>query len=297
VVCLARAHDEAQTRQALAPADVRFAPVTDAASLDRALQGERFDVVVSCLATRTGGVQDSWDVEHLANVNLLEAGRRGGARHFVLLSAICVQRPRLAFQHAKLAFEETLRTSGLTWSIVRPTAFFKSLAGQVERVRKGGAFLVFGDGRLTSCAPISEADLARFLAACIEDPALQNRVLPIGGPGPAVTPLEQGALLFAALGKPPRYRHVPVRLLDVIIAVLSGLGRLVPSLRDKAEYARIGRYYATESMLVFDPERQAYDDALTPRFGSDTLAAFYARVAAHGLEGQELGAHALGSKS
>jgi divinyl chlorophyllide a 8-vinyl-reductase len=88
-----------------------------------------------------------------------------------------------------------------------------------------------------------------------------------------------------------------VRLLDVIIAVLSGLGRLVPSLRDKAEYARIGRYYATESMLVFDPEQQAYVDALTPRFGTDTLAAFYARAAAHGLQGQDLGAHALRSRT
>lgn len=33
----------------------------------------------------------------------------GRASHFVLLSAICVQKPRLAFQQAKLAFEQTLK--------------------------------------------------------------------------------------------------------------------------------------------------------------------------------------------
>jgi hypothetical protein len=52
----------------------------------------------------------------------------------VLLSAICVQKPTLEFQRAKLAFEAKLQEAGdITYSIVRPTAFFKSLAGQVGR--------------------------------------------------------------------------------------------------------------------------------------------------------------------
>ena len=38
----------------------------------------------------------------------------------MLLSAICVQKPRLAFQHAKLAFKKQLIQSGLTYSIARP---------------------------------------------------------------------------------------------------------------------------------------------------------------------------------
>ncbi len=32
----------------------------------------------------------------------------------VLLSAICVQKPLLAFQQAKLAFEQALQQSGIT---------------------------------------------------------------------------------------------------------------------------------------------------------------------------------------
>ena len=63
---------------------------------------------------------------------MLEAARAAGASHFVLLSAICVQKPLLEFQHAKLKFEAALQAAGdITYSIVRPTAFFKSLAGQV----------------------------------------------------------------------------------------------------------------------------------------------------------------------
>ncbi len=65
-------------------------------------------------------------------MNVLETARQKGASHFVLLSAICVQKPLLEFQHAKLKFETALQAAGdITYSIVRPTAFFKSLAGQV----------------------------------------------------------------------------------------------------------------------------------------------------------------------
>jgi hypothetical protein len=50
---------------------------------------------------------------------------------------------------------------------VRPTAFFKSLAGQIELVKTGKPYVMFGDGNLASCKPISEQDLARFMADCI----------------------------------------------------------------------------------------------------------------------------------
>jgi divinyl chlorophyllide a 8-vinyl-reductase len=199
-------------------------------------------------------------------------------QHVVLLSAICVQKPLLAFQHAKLAAERALIDSGLRYSIVRPTAFFKSLSGQVERVRRGKPFLLFGDGRLTACKPISDADLGAFIASCITDPSCHDRILPIGGPGPAMTPREQGEALFRLLGREPRFRRVPVKLMDVIVAVLTTLGPVFPRLADTAELARIGRYYATESMLVMDPVSGRYDADATPSTGKDTLLDFHAAL-------------------
>ena len=76
--------------------------------------------------------KDSWAIDYQATSNVLKAAQGAGASHFVLLSAICVQKPLLEFQHAKLKFEEELQQAeGITHSIVRPTAFFKSVAGQV----------------------------------------------------------------------------------------------------------------------------------------------------------------------
>ncbi len=295
VVALVRPGGDPALRQALAAAGVvvREGQALDAGSLRRdGLRGERFDAWVSCLASRNGVPADAWAVDHRAHVQALAALREAGIEQAVLLSALCVQKPRLAFQQAKLAFERELAASGLRHSIVRPTAFFKSLSGQVARVQAGKPFLLFGDGRLTACKPISDEDLADYLAGCLDEPARWDRVLPVGGPGPAITPREQGELLFGLLGRPPRFRSVPPGLLRGIAGVLDAAGRVLPRLAAKAELARIGHYYATESMLVWDAQAGRYDAQATPSHGRQTLAAHYQRL----LRGEAqagLGAHRL----
>ena len=300
VVCLVRA--KAGVGGALTPdgsarllegAALRIGDVRDPQSLARdGFAGERFDVLLSCLASRTGAPADAWAIDHQAHAHALKAAQQAGVQHVVLLSALCVQKPLLAFQQAKLAFESELVASGLNYSIVRPTAFFKSLSGQLERLRQGKPYLMFGNGELTACKPISDRDLGQYLAQCITDRALHRRILPIGGPGPALTPRQQGEMLFAALGRTPRFKQVPVGLLDAIVGVLGAAGRLIPPLRDKAELAKIGRYYATESMLVLNPQTGRYDADATPSTGSDRLQDFYADLAAGKVQ-IERGNHAV----
>ena len=293
-VCVLRPRPPGQAPPALAPGAVRReAEVTCPRALARdGLRGERFDALLSCMASRNGAEDDAWAIDYRAHSDALALARDAGIGHMVLLSAICVQKPRLAFQHAKRAFEAELIASGVDYSIVRPTALFKSLSGQVERVRRGKRFLVFGDGALTACKPISDADLADYMVDCLERVDRRNRVLPIGGPGPAITPRAQGEMLFDLIGRPPRFRHVPLALLDGIIAGLDLGGRLAPRLRARADFARIGRYYATESMLVMDPQTGRYDADATPQTGRDTLRAHYARML-RGEAGDDRGAHAV----
>jgi len=253
----------------------------DLATLD--LRGE--DAVISCLASRTGTPRDAWHVDHDLNDVALNAALTAGVARFILLSAICVQKPRLDFQRAKLAFEAKLAASPLTYAIVRPTAYFKSLSGQADRLRAGKPFLTFGDGRLTACKPISDADLARYITQALTDPDMANKILPIGGPGPALTAREQGQMLAEALGVPFRTRSVPPGFLKAVAAGLSLLG-----FREKAALARIGHYYSTESMLLWDGTR--YDAEATPEFGADTLADHYRALAAGDIA-DERGAHAV----
>ncbi len=268
------------------------ADVTDAPSLNAAFATHHPAAVISCLASRTGAAQDAWRIDHNAHLAVLRAAEAAGTAQFILLSAICVQKPRLAFQHAKLAFEAALIDSPLTHSIVRPTALFKSLSGQLSRVQAGKPYLMFGDGALTACKPISDGDLARFIVSCLDTPARQNAILPIGGPGPALTPHAMGAALFELTGMPPRFRRVPLGLISTIGAGLRLGGLFSPHLRAKSELARIGHYYASESMLVWNAETQTYDADATPEFGTETLFDFYQSLIA-GTATLERGDHAV----
>jgi len=300
VVCLIRHSKDKQSVAVQAPqqkhldgAEIRYCDATDAVSLQRdGFANDHFDAVVSCMASRTGTPKDAWLVDYQANLNVLQLAKDTGVQHFVMLSAICVQKPSLAFQHAKLAFEKELMESGLTYSIVRPTAFFKSLSGQLDRVKLGKPFLIFGDGKQTACKPISDDDLGDYIAGCLENANRHNRILPIGGPGPSITPLEQGEYLFKLLGKIPRFKSVPLGLLDGIAIVLGFLGKVFPVLADKAELAKIGRYYASESMLVWDTHAQRYNADLTPSHGTQTLFDAY-DAWAKGEATPERGDHAV----
>jgi len=275
-------------------ADVRFGDVTDSDSLDCNAFDQPVDVVISCLASRSGGRKDSWAIDYEATLNTFRQGRKAGLSHFVLLSAICVQKPLLEFQKAKLALEAKLReVSDVTYSIVRPTAFFKSLGAQVESCRKGAPYVMFGNGELASCKPISEADLASYLCDCLVDQDKINQILPIGGPGDALSARQQGEMLFKALGKKPWMISLPIALMDVPVGCLDFLSAKFPSLEDTAEFGKIGRYYAGESMLVWDEQRQQYDSDATPSYGTDTLEQFFERVVRDGMDGQDLGDAAL----
>lgn len=258
------------------------AALAETGALAAALAGARAEVVISCIASRSGSPKDAQAVDYGANVALLEAALAAEARQFILLSAICVQKPRLAFQHAKLAFEALLMASGMDYTIIRPTAFFKSLSGQVKRVKAGKPFLIFGDGDLTRCKPISDDDLARFIAATIGNPDAAGQILPIGGPGPAITLRQEGELLCEMAGRPPRFQSVSPNLFTAAERVLRLGAGVSDWLSEKAEYARIAHYYATESMLLLDPATGQYSAAMTPEYGSETLRDHYARLLGSG---------------
>ncbi|CAE8600111.1 unnamed protein product [Polarella glacialis] len=291
VTAIARAHSGIVGGHSLADVEQYFsgtgrvrvveADVTDEASLTSALLAldARPEVAICCLASRFGGRADAFKVDFRATVNCIHGSRALKVSHFVLLSAICVQRPLLAFQQAKLLAEAELKdSSSMRYSIVRPTAFIKSLVSQVGRVRSGYSFVVFGSGEQVRCAPLSQQDLASFLADCLWRSKALNATLPIAGPGPALSKLEQALLIFHLLGKEPKLLHVPIGALDFVASVLRALAFILPRFAEAPEYCRIIRYYATESMLLLDQETGCYSELLTPGYGRTTLLHFLSKA-------------------
>lgn len=257
--------------------------VTDEASLNEVFEtimkeNKNIEAVVSCLASRSGVKKDAYLIDYQATLNCLNAGRKVGAKHFVLLSAFCVKNPWLQFQQAKLKFEAALEAqTDMTWSIVRPTAFFKSVSGQLEVVQSGAPFVGFGDGEITRCNPIAESDLATYLMDCVTDKSRHQKIINLGGPDEPLTMKKQGEMLFAATGKEPNFIFAPVWIFDAVINTLQFFADLTGSekLEDAAETGRIGKYYAVEDMLTTEPDE---------KYGTITLQEHYNRIA---VEGQE----------
>lgn len=232
--------------------------------------------VVSCLSSRSGIKKDAYRIDYQATLNCLEAGRKVGAGHFVLLSAFCVKNPWLKFQQAKLKFEEALTSqTDMTYTIVRPTAFFKSLSGQLEVCQSGYPFVLFGDGTVTRCNPIAESELAQYMLDSVKDPSRKNRIINLGGPDEPLTMKKQGEMLFQAIGKEPSFISTPLWLFDVIINTLQWLADILDSedLDNAAETGRIGKYYAVEDMLTTDPDE---------KFGTITLQDHFDKIAVEG---------------
>jgi len=166
---------------------------------------------------------------------------------------------------------------------VRPTAFFKSVSGQVEVVDGGGPFVYFdlGGDRTATCNPIGEPDLAAALLDQIADDAHKNAYWNLGGPDEGMAMRAQGALIHDVLQKEgePKLLGVPIGLFDVIIGGLQWtadtFSKLGDKLDDAAELGRIGKYYAVEDMLTTDPAE---------KYGRTTLREHYEYIAENGQE-------------
>lgn len=159
------------TRKYLEGSEIIECNVLDYKDTERNVLACKPTAIVCCLASRNG--LNAFEVDYQGGVNVLNAlgalnshSSQEQNHHYVLLSAYCCGKPRLQFQFAKLQLEEEIRkfsaSSGISHSIVRPTAFFKSVDGQIESVRKGSPVLYFGNGEC-SANTISEVDCAKFL--------------------------------------------------------------------------------------------------------------------------------------
>ena len=205
------------------------ADVEDAAALANLIaqvaeeSGKPVESIISCLASPTGTKREAYAIDYQATLNCLQAGRdeRVQAKHFVLLSAFCCRNPLLQLQQAKLKFEaEMAAQSDMTWTSVRPTAFFKSVSGQLEAIRGGAPYVLFGDGAVTRCNPIAESELAEYMVNTITDTSKHGKILNIGGPDEPLTNQMLGEMMYQSLRMEPKFVYAPTTLFDPIINAL-----------------------------------------------------------------------------
>src|SRR5438045_2480103 len=113
--------------------------------------------------------------------------------------------------------EESLRSSNLEWTIIRPTVFMELWAGIVgDSLIKSGAATIFGRGE-NPINFVSVQDVARFVDLAMADRRLAGRTLEIGGPQNLTLNevVEVVEVVAANYGRPPKARHIPLTALRV----------------------------------------------------------------------------------
>jgi uncharacterized protein YbjT (DUF2867 family) len=148
-------------------------------------------------------------VDLQGNQNLIAAAAAAGVEHFILISihGASPDHP-MELYRAKFMAEERLRSSGLDWTIIRPTVFMELWAGIVgDSLIKSGSATVFGRGE-NPVNFISVRDVARFVEMAVADRRLRGTTLEIGGPE-NLTLNTVVAVLAASNGCRPNARHVP----------------------------------------------------------------------------------------
>jgi len=148
-------------------------------------------------------------VDTRINKALIDAAAEARVKRFIYVSVHhAPQLARVPYIAAHERVVDHLRASPLDWAVVRPTGFFSAVRAYLDLARKGAIPEIGGGDARTN--PIADEDLAKV---CVEAVRSPDRRLEVSAGGPdVITRREIGDLAFAALGRTPKYRYVPVWL-------------------------------------------------------------------------------------
>ncbi len=190
------------------------------------------DAVISCAGASMninsfGNRQTFNQVDWQGNANLLAEARKRQLQKFVYVSLAGGQALRhVEYADAHERFGEALQTSGLPYTVIRPTGFFGFLLEILKFAQKGRG-LVVGDGHVRT-NPIHEAEVAR---ACVEALTGAEKDLAIGGPE-VFTRKEITELAFDVLQRPPRLMNVSPGVFKALISPLKLINPRIHALMD-----------------------------------------------------------------
>lgn len=162
--------------------------------------------------------------------NAVDAATEAGARRFVFVSSLGADRGKSDYHASKRAGEELVRSSGLSWTIVRPGNVYgpgdDEISLILRMVRSLPAVPVI-DGGDQPFQPIWHEDVAKALAAVIEREDLAGQTLEIAGA--EQTSVNNLLDRFGEItGRKPRRVSVPSRLASIASYLASAVGMTVP---------------------------------------------------------------------
>lgn len=230
--------------------EVVVGDVRDAAAMERAMSNVQ--VVISAIQGFSGQGSDSpRTVDFQGNVNLIRAAQRAQVEHFILVSVqgAALDHP-MELHRMKYQAEQDLQESGLSWTIIRPTASMETWVQLIGApLVKTGRTVIFGRG-VNPINFVSMLDVARVVERVLAEPNLRGTIIEVGGP--ENLSFEQVLKVVASeTGRPSRAVRVPPGVLRVMAAILP---RLNPTLARQVQAALV----MDSSDMTFTPASRAF---------------------------------------
>jgi uncharacterized protein YbjT (DUF2867 family) len=178
----------------------------DTSSLEKACAGVEniISTATSIVSQQPGDTLMKTDRDgHLA---LVDAAEKAEVRRFVFIS-FPPSDLEFPLQTAKRAVEERLKKSKLIYTILQPTVFQEVWLGpHLGFDAATGNVRIYGSGK-NKISYISFRDVARFAVLSLENPATENKAIPLGGPE-GLSPHEVVKIFEEVTGRPFHVEHV-----------------------------------------------------------------------------------------
>jgi len=223
------------------------------------LQGlcDNIDIAFSSIGiTRQKDKLTYREVDYQGNKNILDIAVEAQVERFIYVSVFNAH----LYEHLEIIrahedFVRDLQSSGLNYTIIRPTGYFSDMSEFFKMAKSGWVFLI-GNGK-NRINPIHGADLAKV---CVDAITHDDIEISVGGPV-TYTGQEIAELAFSAVGKTTRIIRVPTWLAQATVIAVRPFDKQTSDLIDFIVAAGHG-------------------DAVAPITGKHTLADYYQELAA-----------------
>jgi uncharacterized protein YbjT (DUF2867 family) len=227
-------------------AEIVQGDLRDVDSLRRACEG--VDKVLAAAHSLLGrGKAASKYVDDAGHKQLIDVAKAAGVQHFVYTSGAGVSPDHpVLFARIKYGVEQYLRQSGLSYTILRPTAFMEWHAHIFigQPILEQGRVTLFGRGENPRNF-VAGDDVARLAVIALTDPHAAGQIIDIGGPE-NWTNMEVVAQYEKLAGRQAKVRHEPLGVLRAMSVLLQPFH---PGLSQAMRYSI---WTDTEDM-TFDP--------------------------------------------
>jgi uncharacterized protein YbjT (DUF2867 family) len=217
---MARKPENATNLQELG-AEIVQGDLLDMSSLAQACRGVE-KVLASAHSIFGRGREASKIVDLQGHKDLIDAAKAAGVKHFVYTSIYDYgpENDAVPFFHIKREVERYLQASGLSLTILRPTAFMESHAEMFigQPILEKGKVSLFGKGENPRNF-LAADDVAQFAVMALEDEEFNGHIIDIGGPE-NLTNMDVVRLYEKLAGRPAKVSHVPLGVLRVMYRVL-----------------------------------------------------------------------------